>query len=170
MEELPADLLAALPEASVEVAQHWWASLPDADRGRIAGLWDDRLEVCFFTPQVDATGRVDEWEQVPPVAGGRFVPHDDRGMSEWEPGYFEHLLQHPELVLAYDPPLRTFHIGCTRHPAARACLAAGAVPAEFVCPIASGSCPLLPLRGARLLSAMHANPGITADGGPTPLS
>jgi hypothetical protein len=112
MEELPADMLAAIPEAGVPIAQQWWASLPAADRRRIAGVWDERLEVCFFAPQADAAGRVDDWEQVPAVRGGRFVPSDHDGRREWGPGYFEHLLQHPELVLAYEPPRRTFYFGC----------------------------------------------------------
>lgn len=101
MNEFPEGLLAALPEAALPAARQWWASLVDADRSRIADLWDNRLEVSFFAPQADASGRVDEWDQVPAVEGGRFVPHDDRGLREWGPGYFEHLLQHPELVLAY---------------------------------------------------------------------
>jgi hypothetical protein len=150
MQELPPDLLAALPEGAEPIAALWWASLPVADRRRVAGLWDERLEVCFFSPQADADGYQDEWEQVPPVAGGRFVPSDDDGRREWSPGYFEHLLQHPELVLAYEPPTRTFHIGCTRHAAARACLAAGRVPAEFACPVGAAACPLVPLRGCSL--------------------
>lgn len=150
MEPLPLDLLAALPDGAGPVAERWWASLSDADRRRLAGLWDGRLEVCFFSPQENAAGRVDDWEQVPAVSGGRFVPTGDDGRGEWSPGYFEHLLQHPELVLAYEPPRRTFHIGCTQHGAARACLTAGAVPVDFVCPVGSVSCPLRALRGSRL--------------------
>lgn len=149
MDEFPPDLLAILPDGSGPVAAEWWASLSDADRRRVAGLWDERLEVSFFAPQADAAGRVDGWEKVPRVAGGRFVPSDDDGRGEWSPGYFEHLLQHPELVLAYEPPTRTFHI-CTQHAAARECLATGRVPTEFVCPVGSTSCPLLLLRGAGL--------------------
>jgi hypothetical protein len=148
MEELPADLLAALPEAGLPIAQQWWASLAEADRRRIIGLWDERLEVRFFSPQPDEAGCVDEWEQVPTVQGGRFVPSEDDGRGEWSSGYFEHLLQHPELSLAYESPNRIFHI-CTQHAAARACLAAGHVPQDFACPVAAASCPLLPLRGAR---------------------
>jgi hypothetical protein len=151
MDELPADLLAALPLGAGPVAQNWWASLTEADRRLVAGLWDERREVKFFTPQPDDAGRVDSWEQVPGVIGGRFVPPDDaRGLGEWGPGYFEHLLQHPELVIVWEPEQRTFHIGCTRHPAARACLESGHVPADFVCPLGSESCPLLALRGSRL--------------------
>jgi hypothetical protein len=150
MKQLPHDLMAALPDGAGPVAAQWWASLSAADRERIAGLWDERLEVSFFAPQADETGCVDGWEQVPAVAGGRFVPSDDDGRREWTPGYFEHLLQHPELMLAYEPPTRTFHIVCTQHAAARACLAAGAVPTDFACPVGAASCPLVPLRGCLL--------------------
>lgn len=149
MNPLPPDLFAALPAGARPVAEGWWASLSDADRGRVAGLWDERLEVQFFTPQADDEGCQDEWHQVPAVRGGRFVPHDEDGRAEWQPGYFEHLLQHPELVLAYEPQVRTFHIGCTRHAAARACLANGEVPGGFVCPVGAAKCPLESMRGAR---------------------
>jgi hypothetical protein len=71
MDELPPDLLAALPDGAGPVAEQWWASLSEADRRRVAGLWDERLEVSFFAPQADADGCVDQWEQVPAVAGGR---------------------------------------------------------------------------------------------------
>ena len=151
MEELPADLMAALPPNAETVAQQWWASLSEADRERVTGLWDERLEVRFFAPQSDELGRIDDWEVVPVVAGGRFVPTDDtRGFSEWGPGYFEHLLQHPELVLAYEPPRRTFFIGCTRHTAARRCLESGRVPHDFRCPVGLDACPLRAIRGAQL--------------------
>ena len=115
MEQFPPDLLAALPKRAGPIVEKWWASLSEADCRRLADLWDERLEVCFFSPKPDANECVDTWEEVPTVAGGRFVPHDDDGRSEWGKGYFEHLLQHPELVMAYDPPRRTFHIGCTQH-------------------------------------------------------
>ncbi len=153
MVELPGDLLAAIPPASLDVARRWWATLSEADRLSIAGLWDQRREVHFFAPQPDEAGRLDGWDEVPAVRGGRFLPPDDAwGLAEWGPGYFEHLLQHPELVLLWEPAERTFHIGCTVHALARSCLASGGVPAGFACPADSPTCPLVPLRGARLTS------------------
>ncbi|MGL6075704.1 MAG: hypothetical protein ACRC8S_16230 [Fimbriiglobus sp.] len=149
MDQVPQDLLAVLPPGAEPVAERWWTSLTEADRQRIAGLWDERLEVRFFAPQPDAECEVDRWEQVPVVRGGRFVPPDDDGRAEWSPGYFEHLLQHPELLLAYEAPFRVFYI-CTQHPAAKECLKAGRVPVDFVCPLADAGCPLLALRGANL--------------------
>ena len=151
MDELPADLLAVLPDGSEEVARKWWESLSESDRRRTAELWDERFEVRFFAPQADDAGRVDDWDAVPRVTGGRFVPTDDtRGFSEWGPSYFEHLLQHPELVLAYEPVFRTFHMGCTREAVARRCLEVGRVPADFDCPVVREACPLRAIRGAQL--------------------
>lgn len=154
MVELPTDLMAALPESAAPVVQQWWASLTEANRQQVAGFWDQRLEVVFFAPQLDEAGRLDDWEQIPTVVGGRFVPPDDAwGLSEWGPGYFEHLLQHPELVLVWEPVRRVFHIGCTQHMAARVCLVSGYVPVDFQCPLGSGVCPLQALRGGCLKAA-----------------
>ena len=112
MTDPPDDLLAAVPASTTDIVRNWWSSLPDEEKGRLADAWDKRLEVCFFTPQPDSTGKVDDWAQIPKVVGGRFIPTDDTsGFSEWGPTYFEYLLSHPELVIAFDAPLRTFHIG-----------------------------------------------------------
>ena len=150
MVEFPSDLIAALPQGSESVARDWWSTLSDDDRRQIAGLWDERLEVKFFTPQRSEAGRQDDWEHVPDVEGGRFIPSDDaRGLKEWGPGYFEHLLQHPELVLVWEPERRTFHIGCVQHPAAQQCWKVGEIPPEFTCPLDLSTCPLLSLRSSR---------------------
>jgi hypothetical protein len=100
-------------------------------------------------PQLNPAGGLDAWEQLPTVRGGRFIASEADDRAEWEPGYFEHLLKHPELVIAYEPPRRVFYI-CTQHAAARAGLEVGLVPSEFACPLVEESCPLLALRGSRL--------------------
>lgn len=158
MNDLPVDLVAVLPEGGVNAAHQWWSTLSETDRQRIAGLWDERLEVKFFTPQSDDHGHSDEWEQVPAVAGGRFMPvDDDGGVKEWGQDRFEYLLSNPELILAYAPEYRVFAI-CTQHAAARACIDNGRVPSDFqcpfesgACPFGSGACPMEQLRGAKLL-------------------
>jgi hypothetical protein len=141
--------LAILPSGAGPVVERWWASLSEVDRQRMVGLWDERLEVRFFSPQADSEGHADSWEQVPTVRGGRFVPSDDDGQAEWSLGYFEHLLQHPELVLGYEAPNRIFYI-CTQHPTAQECRRMGRVPVDFVCSLSEASCPLVALRGALL--------------------
>ena len=60
MDPLPSELSASLPEGTAPVAAEWWASLSDAERQRIIGLWDERLDVRFFTPQADSDGKIDE--------------------------------------------------------------------------------------------------------------
>jgi hypothetical protein len=121
MDEIPHDLLAALLAAARATAETWWAGLSDGERRQIAGLWDKRLEVRFFEPQADESGRVDDWDHIPKVRRGR-----------------------------YEHATRTFHVGCTVHAAARSCLTNGAVPAGFACPVSRANRPLLPLRGCRL--------------------
>jgi hypothetical protein len=151
MLELPPDLKEAIPSCSLSVAESWWNSLSDDDRRLVADLWDKRREVHFFAPKADDSGQLDQWKDLPKVRGGRFIPSDDAwGLDEWGPGYFEHLLEHPELMLLWQPAERSFHIGCTNHIAARACLEQGRVPATFTCPLDSRTCPLVSLRGAIL--------------------
>ena len=117
-------------------ATAWWDALSDTDRSELTALCDPRHD-DFFGADAD---------DPPTVRGGRFVPHDDAwGLEEWGPDWFDHLLAHPEVVQAMVP--RTFHI-CTRHPAARAALAAGHIPDDFTCPFASSDCPM-----RRLLAA-----------------
>jgi len=136
MDEIPAHLLKNLAEADWSVVREWWVGLSETARSEIVWLCDERQEECFF-------GVVPKGDSVPSVIGGRFIPHDDAwGLSEWGPGYFEHLLQHPELVIDWESGRRTFHIGCTQHPAARACLTAGCLPADFKCPLGLQECPM----------------------------
>jgi hypothetical protein len=151
MSEPPNELMSALPAGTDHVARQWWSSLSEQNQRQLADLWDNRLEVCFFSPQSDSNGRSDEWSQVPKVVGGRFVPTDDTsGIAEWGPEYFEYLLLNPELVLAYEPAQRTFHIGCRQHAAARECIAKERIPPAFTCPIGSVQCPFEALRGSSI--------------------
>src|SRR5438552_946116 len=69
------------------------------------------------------------------------LPEDTSGWEEWHAEYFEHLLNHPELVLLEPPAVRTFHI-CIRHEVARAVLTAGRIPPDFKCPFGIESCPM----------------------------
>jgi hypothetical protein len=150
MDNIPDGLQNVIPVTERGTVQEWWSTLSAIDRQRIATLWDERIEVNFFAPQTDDSGRLDDWNELPLVEGGRFIPHDDRGFREWGPGYFEHLLQNPELVIGYDPEqLVVYHI-CSHHSAAQTCVAMGVVPAQFSCPVSDPLCPLLRLRGARL--------------------
>ncbi len=147
---LPRRLIAGLLPADVSAAVAWWSGLSETARCEVVALWDEREDHCFFGPAPDRDGAVP-----PVVIGGRFVPRDDddaAGWAEWYTEYVEYLLNHEELV--YEPPVfRVFYIGCTRHEAARAVLAAGRIPADFRCPLERADCPL-----RRMIDGSHGRP------------
>ena len=142
MSPIPPDLSAPLLPGEDALLCAWWDGLSPDQRGTLANLFDPRQDDCFFG--VDPEGG-----EPPTVRGGRFVPHDDAwGLEDWGPDWFDYLMEHPEWVELMQPV--QFHVGgvCTRHPAARAALAAGHIPADFDCPFASADCPMRRLVGA----------------------
>jgi hypothetical protein len=145
--EVPSQLRKVYADVDRAAIDAWWGGLDDEARADVARLCDERADACFFGVVADERDHI-----VPKVRGGRFVADDDAwGFDEWGPSYFEHLIEHPELVLVWDPPERTFHTGCTRHPLAQACWSSGAVPPDFACPLANGStCLMRPLAGRRI--------------------
>ena len=154
MDAMPLDLTTPLPADGRDVASAWWAGLSPAGRDEVVALCDPGRD-HFFGPTAEAPG----------VVGGRFVPHDDAwGFAEWGPDWFDHLMEHPEVMLADVVVTRTFHI-CTREPAARDAAAAGHLPADFACPLASPGCPMRRLLDAapgRSLRLVGAAPGVVA--------
>ena len=152
MTEVPPHLRTVYADVDRVAIDAWWGGLSEDARQELSRLCDERVDACFFGVVADERDHV-----VPKVRGGRFVADDDSwGFDEWGPSYFEHLIEHPELVLVWDllvwdPAERTFHTGCTRHPLARECWSSGAVPKDFACPFASGpACLMRPLLGRRI--------------------
>lgn len=126
MTPIPSQLSTVFAKADRAAIETWWAELSEAARAEIATLCDERADACFFGVVADERDHV-----VPKVRGGRFLPEDDAwGFDEWGPSYFDHLVAHPELVLVWDPPQRTFHTGCIRHTSARMCWRNSAVPED----------------------------------------
>jgi hypothetical protein len=165
MVELPLSIATAVPEDARPAVERWWSGLADAERREAAGLWDERREVCFFAPQPDDAGRMDDWEQVPAAVGGRFVPHDDSvRMAEWLEDWQEYLLGHEEVVLLPRVVVvfRTFHI-CQAEPAARAVAASGLLPVGFRCPVGAEECPMRRVQGVAPNQPLHLAPA--ASGG-----
>lgn len=130
---LPANLSDSIPAPLIGDAERWWESLKDAERDELAALCDSRREVFLFET-FSGEGR-------PKVTGGKFIPQDQAfGIDEWGEDYFQHLLDHPELMIVYDTQERTFHVGCSRHPAARRCFVDGRISDDFQCPFESADC------------------------------
>ncbi|QDT65731.1 hypothetical protein [Calycomorphotria hydatis] len=142
-EPLPQNMADSIPEHLTMDAVDWWESLETSERDELNQLCDARREIFLFETLDEANHRK--------IAGGKFIPHDDAfGINEWGEDYFQHLLDHPELILAYDAEQRTFHVGCSRHIEARRCFAEGMISKSFQCPFSSGNC-----RISKILSGRH---------------
>ncbi len=130
---LPTILIDSLPEDLLDDAVQWWESLDESNRSEVASLCDSRREAFLF--------ETFSGDDSPKVTGGKFIPHDNAfGIDDWGEDYFQHLLDHPELMIVYDTQLRTFHIGCSRHVDARRCFVEGRLSKEFTCPFDSREC------------------------------
>jgi hypothetical protein len=151
MTDIPNELLNVFADVEQLSISRWWDGLSEDARSEVARLCDERMDSCFFGVVADERDHV-----VPKVRGGRFVPDDDAwGFDEWGLSYFDHLIEHPELVLVWDERVRTFHTGCIRHPLAKACWSTGVVPENFECPFDGGSeCLMRPLRGRKIRRLM----------------
>jgi hypothetical protein len=112
----PATLAKRLSPAQAHDVTQWWRGLAPADREAL------RRDVGRAPPGVRARY----------VDGGQ----DDDGVDSVI-DFYEHLVN-CEVVLGDG---RRFQI-CSAHPAARAVLAAGRIPAAFRCPRADASCPM----------------------------
>lgn len=132
-QSLPQNLADSIPEELAGDALQWWQSLEENERHELTRLCDERREVFLFETFSDP--------DAPKVTGGKFIPHDDAsGFDEWGEDYFQHLLDHPELMIVYDSELRTFHVGCSQHRDARRCFASGEISRAFACPFQTEDC------------------------------
>ena len=134
MESLPTTLVDSLPSELVGDAKTWWETLDESDREELQRLCDSRKNLFLFETFSDA-------ETKPEITGGRFIPGANAfGVDDWGEDYFQHLLDHPELMIVHDPTHHTFHIGCSRHIDARRCFVDGAVSESFTCPFGADRC------------------------------
>lgn len=100
MVELPTGIAKAVPQDARPAVERWWATLADSERQTLVGLWDERSEVYFFSPQQDDAGRLDEWEQLPNVEDGQFLPDADAiDPDEWMQDWHEYVLGHEDVVI-----------------------------------------------------------------------
>jgi hypothetical protein len=131
---MPSSLRDSLPAHLVADAEDWWAALADHDRVELVRLCDSRKEIFLFET-------LDPSKENAKISGGRFIPHDDGfGIQEWGEDWFDSLSSNPELMIVYDPHVRTFHVGCSRHIAAQNCFRNGKIGADFRCPFSDPAC------------------------------
>ncbi|MBM3979384.1 MAG: hypothetical protein FJ304_03700 [Planctomycetes bacterium] len=161
MDELPADVRAAVPADALPAVERWWRALTDTERRGAAEQWDERRESHLFAPQPDEVGDADTWEQVPAARGGRFVPRDDARQEEkhdWFDDRYEYLVEHEEVVvMSRFAVFRTFHIYQLAD-AAQEVLATGRLGTDFRCPHDAAACPMHRVRAVAPKAALYLTP------------
>lgn len=134
VERLPKNLVESLPVQLLDQAECWWRNLSSGDRKEIQHLCDQRKELFLFEMFGDS-------ETERKIEGGKFLPGSNAfGIEDWGEDYFQHLLDHPELILVYETENKIFHIGCTLHSEARDCFSKGKIHGSFNCPFQDKNC------------------------------
>lgn len=165
MAAFPLPLFVRDHPADAHVVQDWWDTLSEADRSELLVLWSRRGNDCRFSRTADGDDPP-AWHRLP-IVTAEFTDDDQPG-DDWVPDWIDHLLSNPEEVWVWPTHrvivFRTFHTGCTAHPAARAVLRTGFIPHDFACPLASADCPMRKLldrepgRSVRLV--LRGNPPV----------
>jgi len=136
---VPVALLSGLTAEQKEAVGRWWVNVPPHLQDELRSHWEAEADTCAFSqvPGVDGL----EWKDVPIAIGARFLPKDgdDDEADGWNVDFYEYLVNNPELAIHVNNI--TYHI-CRSHPAARAALAKGLIPASFDCPLANADCPM----------------------------
>jgi len=141
MNPIPTTLAESLPSELRSEAESWWQALADADRNELTRLCDARKNLFLFETFSNP-------DNSPEATDGKFIPSaNEFGVEHWDEDYFQHLLDHPELMILHDPAHRTFHIGCSPHTDARRCFVDGAVSKSFGCPFGAQQCSVYKLLG-----------------------
>ena len=148
---VPKQLLRGLAQVDHAEIEEWWKSLPGSTQEQVATLCDRRHDSCLFG--VLGGG------EAPEVDRGHFLPDADDAseVGSWNEDQFEYLMNHPELVVVWDPNARKVHIGCVAHAKARECWAMGRIPEKFQCPFDRTDCLMNPMKGRSV--RLHAVSG-----------
>ncbi|MBI4751866.1 MAG: hypothetical protein HY774_25560 [Acidobacteria bacterium] len=142
MPSIPTQLTENLTVSDQQAVDRWWSHLDAQTQTQIKMLWDARQDFCAYAVEPDETGD-SRWHRTPVIISGKFYEEDPPTPEEqWSADYYEFLVNHPEIqeIMLMTP--RIFHI-CTTHENARDVLKAGKIPADFICPFSSNTCPML---------------------------
>lgn len=134
----------------------WWATLPLAAQMECVRLCDPRGEETAWS----LTGTEDnvEWHQLPLQLEGRLVDEETRRETRmYKQELFDYIVNHEEVQFFLES--RTFHI-CRNHPAARAVLESGFLPASFRCPLERQGCPMRTVLAAARGKSIELTPRI----------
>ena len=155
---LPTEFLEKCSEDERAGVESWWRGLNNDSRSDVCMLLDRRNDSRAFVFCEDEQGNR-AWHRLPLVDEDLPSDNPDDYEREWQLEHFEHLLAHPELMIASDAVIRTFHI-CTAHPAARQVVENGELAKSFSCPVGAVDCPIAKFaaklhRRARLVGVEH---------------
>lgn len=137
---LPESFLEKCTDEERIAVESWWQSLNDDSRSDVGVLLDRRHDSRAYIFADDEAGNRG-WHALPIVDDE--LPSDDprEYEREWQLEYFQHLLDHPELVIPPDAVVRTFRI-CVAHPEARRVAEDGELACDFECPVDHNGCPI----------------------------
>ncbi|MGE0548794.1 MAG: hypothetical protein AB7O24_23960 [Kofleriaceae bacterium] len=135
---LPAALAQGIAESARERTEAWWMSLPEGIRAELVQLCDERAEATGWYGSV-VDGEL-HWHELPIELRGALVDEEnDPEHRMFKQQLLEYISNHEEVQFFLADG--SFHI-CRAHPAARAVICSGLLPARFECPIADQACPM----------------------------
>ena len=139
--DLPAEFLEKYTDDERAEVESWWGGLRDDSRNSVCVLLDRRQDARAFVFAAAEDGSVAEWRTLP-LADEPWPADDDEDETKQQQlEFFQHLLDHEEMIIPTEATIRTFRI-CVDHPAARKVRSDGSVDCDFRCPIAAADCPI----------------------------
>jgi hypothetical protein len=145
---LPLHVVQGLSTTELNLVNHWWAHLAEAERTELAAQWDTRKDSCATAPSAE-DNKGETKPRISIQVCGNFIDEELRETEEEFPNdFYEYLVNHEIFLVDLQ---RSFHI-CTRHPEAQGAICRGRIPVGFNCPFKSKDCPmqtLLSLSGGR---------------------
>jgi hypothetical protein len=137
---LPLDFLEKCTAAERHQVLQWWESLSGESQGDVRVLLDRRQESIAYVYAKSESGEL-SWHTIPFIDDELPIDDDAENENEWQLDYFQHLLDHPELVIANDVVVRTFHI-CTQHLSAINVVKTCSIDHLFQCSDGNVNCPI----------------------------
>ena len=146
---LPLHVVQGLSATELNLVNHWWIQLAEAERTELAAQWDAKKDSCASAPSTEGSNGGTK-SRISIQVCGNFVDEElQETEDEFPNDFYEYLVNHEIFLVDLQ---RTFHI-CTRHPEAQRAIRRGRIPAGFSCPFRSQECPM---RALLSLAGRHA--------------
>jgi hypothetical protein len=134
----PAALLAGQSEAERQRTAVWWRTIDAESQAEFLQAFDSRADRTDFYGLVE-DGKI-RWHELPiELRGALSDDENDVEHRQFKQQLLEYISKHEDVQFFLVD--RKLHI-CRAHPAARAAIQSGVIPAAFVCPLADADCPM----------------------------